>query len=107
MTDDDGSSYVYLKKDGKKEYQKQDIVCGATDGQYTEIQKGLKAGDVFYYDPMSAGGGTSESTYMDGGDSDGEGAVVVEGESAAGTEADGTSDSGTDNTGDAGAASAE
>jgi hypothetical protein len=56
---------------------------------------------------MSAGGGTSESTYMDGGDSDGEGAVVVEGESAAGTEADGTSDSGTDNTGDAGAASAE
>lgn len=108
MTDDDGSSYVYLKKDGKKEYQKQDIVCGATDGQYTEIQKGLKAGDVFYYDPMSAGGGTSESTYMDGGDSDGEGAAVVEGESAAGTEADGTSDGGsTDNTGNAGAASAE
>lgn len=89
MTDDDGSSYVYLKKDGQKEYAKQQIVCGATDGQYTEIKKGLKAGDVYYYDAMAAMGDLTEST-MDG---------ASDGESTEGAREEGAGDNAVGNTG--------
>ncbi len=61
MTDADGSSYVYVKKDGQKDYTKQIITCGVTDGQYTEIKDGLSDGDTFYVDVMNVGTASSES----------------------------------------------
>lgn len=98
MTDTDGSSFVYVKKDGQKEYTKQGVVCGATDGQYTEIKSGLKPNEVFYYDTASIVTDMTDSSYMD--DSEGGGADSGAGTATDSGSAEGTGDAG--NTGGAG-----
>lgn len=45
-TDTDGTTYVMVYSADKKQAVKQKITCGATDGTYTQITKGLKNGQT-------------------------------------------------------------
>ena len=68
-TDTDGTTYVMVYSADKKQTVKQKVTCGATDGTYTQITKGLKDGQTVLQ-PLSktpvvsnsSGDGNSDST---------------------------------------------